>query len=103
MNVTETIQTFLTFFTDRGHQVIQGSSLVRPAGDPVMFTSAGMHPLTPYLEGMPHPQGRRLAGAGAASWPSRASASIPAACTPPCSAATSRWTRTSPPSRPGPN
>ena len=62
MNVTETIQTFLNFFRDRGHQVIQGTSLVPPGGDPVLFTSAGMHPLTPYLEGMPHPRGRRLTG-----------------------------------------
>jgi alanyl-tRNA synthetase len=62
MNVTETIQTFLSFFRDRGHQVIQGASLVAPDGDPVLFTTAGMHPLTPYLEGVPHPQGRRLTG-----------------------------------------
>ena len=62
MNVTETIQTFLNFFRDRGHQVIQGTSLVPPDGDPVLFISAGMHPLTPYLEGMPHPRGRRLTG-----------------------------------------
>ena len=62
MNVTETTRTFLEFFKDRGHQVLQDSSLVPPAGDPVLFTTSGMHPLTPYLEGMPHPQGRRLAG-----------------------------------------
>jgi alanyl-tRNA synthetase len=62
VNVTETIQTFLEFFADRGHQVIPGSSLVPPDGDQVLFTTAGMHPLTPYLEGRPHPQGRRLAG-----------------------------------------
>jgi len=62
MNVTETIQTFLKFFSDRGHQVIRGASLVAPDGDPVLFTTAGMHPLTPYLEGVPHPQGRRLTG-----------------------------------------
>jgi alanyl-tRNA synthetase len=62
VNVTETIQTFLEFFAERGHQVIPGSSLVPPDGDQVLFTTAGMHPLTPYLEGRPHPQGRRLAG-----------------------------------------
>jgi alanyl-tRNA synthetase len=62
MNVTETTRTFLEFFGDRGHQVVPGSSLVPPAGDPVLFTTAGMHPLTRYLEGRPHPQGRRLAG-----------------------------------------
>ena len=61
MNVTETTNRFFEFFTDRGHQVLQGSSLVPPRGDPVLFTTSGMHPLTPYLEGLPHPQGRRLA------------------------------------------
>jgi alanyl-tRNA synthetase len=62
MNVTETIRTFLEFFGDRGHQMLQGSSLVPPDGDPVLFTTSGMHLLTPYLEGLPHPQGWRLAG-----------------------------------------
>jgi alanyl-tRNA synthetase len=62
MNVTETIRTFLEFFGERGHRVVPGSSLVPPDGDPVLFTTAGMHPLTSYLEGRPHPQGRRLVG-----------------------------------------
>jgi alanyl-tRNA synthetase len=62
MNVTETTRTFLDFFEDRGHQVIQGGSLVPPGGGPVLFTAAGMHPLTPYLDGLPHPRGRRLTG-----------------------------------------
>jgi alanyl-tRNA synthetase len=62
MNVTETVRTFEEFFTRRGHQLVQGSSLVPPHGDPVLFTSAGMHPLTRYLEGEPHPLGRRLTG-----------------------------------------
>ncbi len=61
MNVTETTSMFFEFFTDRGHQRIQGSSLVPPGGDPVLFTTSGMHPLTSYLEGLPHPRGRRLA------------------------------------------
>ena len=62
MNVTETTRTFLEFFGDRGHQVLQGSSLLPADGDPVLFTTAGMHPLTRYLEGLAHPQGRRLTG-----------------------------------------
>jgi alanyl-tRNA synthetase len=62
MNVTETIHTFVEFFGDRGHRLIPGSSLIPPDGDPVLFTTAGMHPLTPYLEGRPHPGGTRLAG-----------------------------------------
>ena len=62
MNVTETTRTFLEFFEERGHRVIPGSSLVPPDGDPVLFTTSGMHPLTPYLEGLPHPRGKRLTG-----------------------------------------
>ena len=62
MNTCETIQTFLDFFRERGHQLTPGSSLVSPPGDPVLYTTSGMHPLTPYLEGRPHPLGRRLVG-----------------------------------------
>ena len=62
MDTSTTIRTFTEFFRDRGHQLTEGSSLVPPDGDPVMFTTAGMHPLTRYLEGEPHPLGRRLAG-----------------------------------------
>ena len=63
MNAEETTRTFLGFFEERGHQVIEGSSLVPPGDGPVLFTAAGMHPLTPYLDGgPPHPQGRRLTG-----------------------------------------
>ena len=59
MNVTTR---FLEFFENRDHRLLQGSSLVPRDGDPVLFTTSGMHPLTPYLEGTPHPRGRRLAG-----------------------------------------
>jgi alanyl-tRNA synthetase len=62
MNANETISAFTAFFTDRGHQHVESSSLLSRPGDPVLFTSAGMHPLTPYLAGEPHPLGRRLAG-----------------------------------------
>jgi alanyl-tRNA synthetase len=62
MNTDEIISTFTGFFTERGHQVIESSPLLSPPGDPVLFTSAGMHPLTPYLSGRPHPLGRRLTG-----------------------------------------
>jgi alanyl-tRNA synthetase len=60
MNVTETTRRFFEFFGDRGHQPIQDSSLVPPDGGPVLFTTSGMHPLTRYLEGRPHPMGKRL-------------------------------------------
>ncbi len=62
MNTSEIISTFTEFFTRRGHQELPGSSLIPPPGDPVLFTSAGMQPLTPYLLGEPHPLGRRLTG-----------------------------------------
>lgn len=51
---------YLAFFVDRGHAVIPSASLV-PQDDPtVLFTTAGMHPLTPYLKGQTHPSGTRL-------------------------------------------
>jgi alanyl-tRNA synthetase len=62
MDTNTAIRTFTEFFRDRGHELIEGSSLIPPDGDPVMFTTAGMHPLTRYLEGEPHPAGRRLVG-----------------------------------------
>jgi len=62
MNTDETCSTFIEFFRERGHQPIESSPLPSRPGDPVLFTSAGMHPLTPYLVGQPHPLGRRLTG-----------------------------------------
>ena len=51
---------YLKFFEDRGHAVIPSAPLV-PEHDPtVLFTTAGMHPLVPYLLGEPHPEGKRL-------------------------------------------
>jgi alanyl-tRNA synthetase len=54
---------FLKFFSERGHAVIPSASVI-PENDPsVLFTTAGMHPLVPYLMGRPHPAGVRLADA----------------------------------------
>lgn len=51
---------YLTYFRERGHAVIRSASLI-PDNDPtVLFTTAGMHPLVPYLLGAAHPQGKRL-------------------------------------------
>lgn len=51
---------FLQFFSERGHAVIPSASLI-PENDPsVLFTTAGMHPLIPYLMGQKHPKGNRL-------------------------------------------
>ncbi len=69
MNTDQAIQTFIDFFRERGHQRITGSTLLPPAGDPVLFTTSGMHPLIPYLEGRPHPLGRRSSTCSAACAP----------------------------------
>jgi len=51
---------YLNFFASKGHAIISGASLI-PENDPtVLFTTAGMHPLVPYLLGEPHPSGQRL-------------------------------------------
>jgi alanyl-tRNA synthetase len=60
MSSPQIVTTFLEFFRERGHHQVPGSPLLPRPGDPVLFTTSGMHPLTPYLEGQPHPDGRRL-------------------------------------------
>ena len=52
---------YLKFFESKGHAIIPGASVI-PENDPtVLFTTAGMHPLVPYLMGaMEHPAGKRL-------------------------------------------
>ncbi len=53
-------QKYLEFFKSKGHAVIPSASLI-PENDPsVLFTTAGMHPLVPYLLGQKHPLGNRL-------------------------------------------
>ncbi|NCB30551.1 MAG: alanine--tRNA ligase [Clostridia bacterium] len=52
---------YLEFFRQKGHSIIPSASLI-PENDPtVLFTTAGMHPLVPYLMGAKHPAGIRLA------------------------------------------
>lgn len=52
---------FLDFFKSKNHVIIPSSSLI-PENDPtVLFTTAGMHPLVPFLMGETHPAGKRLA------------------------------------------
>ena len=51
---------YIDFFVSKGHKQISGASLI-PENDPtVLFTTAGMHPLVPYILGAEHPQGKRL-------------------------------------------
>ncbi len=60
MTTADIRSAYLEFFRSKGHAVIPGSSLV-PENDPtVLFTTAGMHPLVPYLMGQSHPMGKRL-------------------------------------------
>lgn len=54
---------YIKFFESKGHVRIPSAPLV-PENDPsVLFTTAGMHPLVPYLKGQPHPAGNRLVNA----------------------------------------
>ncbi len=54
------IKMYFDFYKDKGHKVIPSGSLI-PENDPsVLFTTAGMHPLVPFLLGQEHPSGKRL-------------------------------------------
>ncbi len=54
------IEKYTKFFESKGHRIIPSASLL-PENDPtVLFTTAGMHPLVPYLLGEKHPLGKRL-------------------------------------------
>ena len=60
MNALEIRNKYLNFFKNHGHVVIPSAPLI-PENDPsVLFTTAGMQPLVPYLLGEPHPAGTRL-------------------------------------------
>jgi len=60
MRAEELREAYLSFFAGKGHTVISSASLI-PQNDPtVLFTTAGMHPLVPYLLGETHPGGKRL-------------------------------------------
>jgi alanyl-tRNA synthetase len=60
MKANELRKKYIEFFIEKNHTQISGKSLI-PENDPtVLFTTAGMHPLVPYLLGEPHPSGTRL-------------------------------------------
>ena len=60
MTADELRNKYIEFFKSKNHTVIQGKSLI-PENDPtVLFTTAGMHPLVPFLLGEEHPAGKRL-------------------------------------------
>src|SRR5574343_710904 len=61
MTSQEIRRRFLSFFEKRGHSILPSAPRV-PENDPaVLFNTAGMQPLVPYLLGKPHPKGKRLA------------------------------------------
>lgn len=60
MTADELRRKYIEFFKSKGHAEISGASLI-PENDPtVLFTTAGMHPLVPYILGQEHPAGNRL-------------------------------------------
>lgn len=60
MKADELRRKYIEFFVSKNHTHISGQSLI-PENDPtVLFTTAGMHPLVPYILGEPHPGGTRL-------------------------------------------
>lgn len=60
MDRKKLIKNYLNFLKSKNHQQIANASLI-PENDPtVLFTTAGMHPIVPYLLGQPHPLGKRL-------------------------------------------
>src|SRR3989338_10493819 len=60
MNRKELIKGYIDFFKSKGHKEIVNESLI-PVNDPtVLFTTAGMHPLVPFLMGQKHTLGKRL-------------------------------------------
>ncbi len=60
LTANELRQKFIDFFVSKDHSQISGASLI-PENDPtVLFTTAGMHPLVPYILGADHPAGKRL-------------------------------------------
>src|SRR3989344_9006225 len=60
MKAKELKKKYLQFFQSKGHVIMPSAPLV-PEHDPsVLFTTAGMHPLIPFLIGTPHPLGKRV-------------------------------------------
>ncbi|MCL2822151.1 MAG: alanine--tRNA ligase [Firmicutes bacterium] len=61
LNAKQLRQLWLDFYKSKNHALINSASVI-PENDPtVLFTTAGMQPLVPYLMGQKHPAGTRLA------------------------------------------
>ncbi|HLD37917.1 MAG TPA: alanine--tRNA ligase-related protein, partial [Candidatus Nanoarchaeia archaeon] len=62
MDRKELIKKYVEFFKSKNHKEIPNSSLIPKEDSTVLFTTAGMHPLVPYLLWQKHPLGKRLCG-----------------------------------------
>ncbi|MEK6859774.1 MAG: alanine--tRNA ligase [Nanoarchaeota archaeon] len=60
MDRKELIKSFIEFYKSKNHKEIPNASLIPENNPAVLFTTAGMHPIIPYLLGQPHPSGKRL-------------------------------------------
>ncbi|MDO8124088.1 MAG: alanine--tRNA ligase [Candidatus Hermodarchaeota archaeon] len=60
MTASELRKRYIQFFKEKDHAVIPSASLIPQLDPTVLFMSAGMQPLVPFLLGQPHPQGTRL-------------------------------------------
>ena len=56
----ELIEMYFNYFLEKGHEIIPGASLIPENNSSVLFNTAGMQQLTPYLLGKEHPKGKRL-------------------------------------------
>ena len=60
MDRNQLIKKYIEFFKKKDHKEIKNSSLIPENDSTVLFTTAGLHPLVPYLLGESHPSGKRL-------------------------------------------
>ncbi len=60
MNTKELKKKYIAFFLSKNHKEIPSASLIPDFDPTVLFTTAGMHPLVPYLMGQPHSEGTRI-------------------------------------------
>src|SRR5574344_2000270 len=60
MKAIEIRNKYLEFFKNNNHKIISGAKLIPENNPTVLFTTAGMQPLVPYLLGGKHPEGTRL-------------------------------------------
>lgn len=60
MNAQDIRRSYLEFFKERGHAIVERAPLVLKDDPSTLFTGSGMQPMIPYLLGRSHPQGQRI-------------------------------------------